>query len=160
MSKRLISGLAVFLLPIIPVLGAAAEGHQHHAGHSPSQQDGRQMVAFPEGLAEHTRANMRDHLLAVQEITAYLAEGKYDSAAETAEKRLGMSSLPSHGAHEVAKYMPSAMAAVGSDMHRSASEFALAAQNADATGDVKPALAALAKVQGQCVACHAGFMLK
>ena len=74
--------------------------------------------------------------------------------------RASMSSLTAHGAHEVAKYMPRDMQDAGSAMHRSASRFAVAAQDAAATNDLKPALAALAEVTAQCVACHAAYRLK
>jgi hypothetical protein len=122
--------------------------------------DHRVPVVFPAELREHTFANMRDHLLALQEIQAALASGKFDQASTIAEQRLGMSSLAAHGAHEVARYMPQGMQNVGSAMHRSASRFASAAFDASVTDDVRPALAALAEVTGNCVACHAGYRLQ
>jgi hypothetical protein len=103
---------------------------------------------------------MRDHLLALQEIQEALAKQEYDRAADIAEHRLGMSSLALHGAHDVAKYMPKGMQEAGTGMHRNASRFAVAAKDAAATGDVKPALAALASTTAQCVACHAGYRVK
>lgn len=122
--------------------------------------DTRQAVHFPPALREDTLANMRDHLLALQQIQDALARQEYDLAGDLAEQRLGMSSLARHGAHEVAQYMPQGMREIGGAMHRSASRFAVAAQDAGATGDVKPALAALAQVTAQCVACHAGYRVK
>lgn len=122
--------------------------------------DGRIAVQFPEQLKEHTLANMRDHLNRIAQIQDALGKGEYDKAANIAETHLGMSSLQMHGAHEVAKYMPKGMQEVGSSMHRSASQFAIAAQNASATGDIKPALLALSKTTQACVACHAGYKLK
>lgn len=122
--------------------------------------DTRQAVRFPQTLRAHTLANMRDHLLALQQIQEALAKQEYDQAGEIAEQRLGMTSLGLHGAHEVAKYMPKGMQAIGSNMHRSASRFALAAKDAGATGDMKPVLEALANVTAQCVACHAGYRVK
>jgi cytochrome c556 len=65
-----------------------------------------------------------------------------------------------HGAHEVAQYMPQGMQDVGSAMHRSASRFARMALDASVTNDARPALAALAEVTGNCVACHAGYRLQ
>jgi hypothetical protein len=137
---------------------ALTEHHGHDAGKSPS--DSRIEVEFPAALREHTLANMRDHLLTLQEIQAALAAGKFDQAGEISEQRLGMSSLATHDAHEVAKYMPQGMQDAGSAMHRSASRFALSAQNASATQEVKPALAALAEITAHCVACHASYRLK
>ncbi len=71
-----------------------------------------------------------------------------------------MTSLAAHGAHEVAKFMPAGMQSIGTEMHRSASRFAVEAANAGATGNVRPALAALARVTQQCVACHAAYRMK
>jgi len=122
--------------------------------------DGRVAVKFPAMLKEHTLANMRDHLQTLSEIQGYLAEHDFDHAAEIAEKRLGMSSLSLHGAHEVAKYMPKGMQDAGTDMHHSASQFALAMQEAAIDHDVPRALAALNKVTQACVACHAGYRLE
>jgi hypothetical protein len=122
--------------------------------------DTRQAVSFPKTLREHTLANMRDHLLALQEIQEALARQEYDRAGDIAEQRLGMSSLALHGAHDVAKYMPKGMQDAGTAMHRNASRFAVAAKDAGATGDVRPALAALAATTAQCVACHAGYRVK
>lgn len=142
--------------------------HMQHHGQPPAQakpataapKDMRQAVYFPKMLREHTLANMRDHLLALQEIQAALAQQEYDKAADIAEHRLGMSSLSLHGAHDVAKYMPKGMQEAGTAMHRNASRFAVAAKDAGATGDVRPALAALASTTAQCVACHAGYRVK
>lgn len=122
--------------------------------------DTRQAVHFPKTLREHTLTNMRDHLLAFQQIQEALAKQDYDLAGDIAEQRLGMTSLSLHGAHEVAKYMPQGMREAGSGMHRHASRFAVAAKDAGATGDLRPVLEALANVTAQCVACHAGYRLK
>ena len=138
-----------------------AQQHTHHREHgAASASDTRQFVQFPDELREQTLANMRDHLLALQEIQEALAQKREDKAARIAEERLGMSSLTLHGAHEVAKYMPQGMQDAGSEMHRLASRFAIEAQNAGVTGDLRPALDALSKVTTQCVGCHAGYRLK
>jgi len=141
---------------------AADAPHQHmHAPQAPkAAADLRQEVEFPPDLKDHTLANMRDHLLTLQRVQEALATGALDSAAQLAESRLGMSSLPLHGAHDVAKFMPRGMQDMGTGMHKAASRFAIEAGNAGATGDLKPALAALAGVTAQCVACHAAYRLK
>ena len=115
---------------------------------------------FPPRLKEETLANMRDHLLAIQEITAHLADKRFDDAADVAEIRLGMTSLRRHGAHEVAQYMPAGMRQIGHGMHQAASRFATAAKDAGVTGDTGPALRVLATMQSSCVACHASYRLK
>ena len=122
--------------------------------------DTREAVRFPGMLREHTLANMRDHLATLQKIQDALARGAYDDAAKLSEERLGLSSLEAHGAHEIAPYMPRGMQEAGTEMHKAASRLALAATDAGATGDAKPALAALARLTAQCVACHAAYRLQ
>ncbi len=129
-----------------------------HAHHGPA--DTRQLVRFPDELRMHTIANMRDHLLALAQIQDALAKAEYDEAGRIAEARLGMTSLTAHGAHEVAKYMSQGMQDAGTAMHHGASRFALELQKTAVTGDVKPALAALAETTRACVACHAGYRLQ
>ncbi len=140
-------------------LTACAAGPDH-AAHQASAKDTRQLVNFPGEMRVHTLANMRDHLLALQEIQDALAREQYDRASNIAEQRLGQSSLKLHGAHDVARVMPAGMQAIGSEMHRAASRLAIVATDTGATGDVRPALAALAVVSAQCVACHAGYRIQ
>jgi len=119
--------------------------------------DGRKMVQLPDMMREHMLSNMRDHLLALEEITGYLAKQQYDEAAEIAESRLGMSSLELHGASHMGKFMPEEMGAIGTNMHRAASRFALAAKDAEFEGGLNKAFSALSEVMQQCVACHSGY---
>jgi hypothetical protein len=140
-----------------PLPGGPA--HDHGAAAASAQGDPRQLVAFPEPMRLHTIASMRDHLLALQEINIALAKNEFDVAARTAEQRLGMSSLEAHGAAHLAPHMPKPMQDIGTGMHRAASRFAVEAQNASVSNDVRPALAALGGVMQQCVACHATYRL-
>lgn len=105
-------------------------------------------------------ANMRAHVGALHKIIAALASGQEDEAARIAEWQLGLSSLKSHGADKLGKHMPSAMRAFGREMHSAASRFALEAQTAGVTGDLRPALAALAEVTARCAACHAAYRVR
>lgn len=150
----------------------AQQGHSPSHGHSPAQAPGqlagkgaaaadtREFVKFPEQLVEHTLANMRDHLAALQEIQDHLGMGNGDLAARIAETRLGMSSLGLHGAHDVAKFMPQGMQNAGTAMHRAASRFAIVAIDAGVSGDLKPVFSALSEVTAACVGCHAGYRIK
>jgi hypothetical protein len=161
--KRIVVA-AVLFVAASAGLSLAWGQRNHHSGaggHVPAVKikDNREFVRFPSALREHTLANMRDHLLTLQEIQEALGRGQEDVASRIAEQRLGMSSLGLHGAQEVAGFMPKGMQDVGSEMHRSASRFALEVQNAGVTGDLKPALEALSKVTGACVACHAAYRL-
>jgi len=120
-------------------------------------EDGRQAVQLPDMMREHMLSNMRDHLLALEEITRYLASNQYDEAAEVAENRLGMSSMALHGASHLGKFMPKEMGAIGTNMHRAASRFAVAAKDAELEGGLSKAFSALSEVMQQCVACHAKY---
>jgi hypothetical protein len=144
MKQRMLT-LAVLHLFLVPV----------HAA-----DDARIAVEMPGMMKSHMLANMRDHLLTLGEIQSALASGKFDAAAELAEKRLGMSSLGSHGAAHMAGFMPRGMQEIGTGMHRAASRFAVVAQEASVTRDLSRSLRALSEVTQQCVACHAGYRLK
>ena len=154
---RVFASIAVAVLAAGRATLVAAQ-HQHH--HDMSAPDTRQFVELPLALREATLANMRDHLQTLQELQTQLGAGHVDVAAKIAETRLGMSSLGLHGAEEVSKFMPRGMQEAGTAMHRAASRFAVAAQDTGATGDLKPAFAALADITAQCVGCHAAYRFK
>jgi len=118
--------------------------------------DSRQFVKLPEMMQQHMMSNMRDHLVSINEILKNLANDQLDQAAEIAESRLGMSSLKSHGASHMAKFMPEGMQQAGTAMHRAASRFALKAQE----GEVLPAYNALSEITSACVACHSGYRIQ
>ncbi|WP_265944289.1 hypothetical protein [Dechloromonas sp. A34] len=160
---------AIPLLGLLLSIPSLAQQHdpamqqQHMEATKQAQQpsgDGRQLVKFPEHMKEHTLANMRDHLLALQEIQAALAASDYDRAADVAETRLGMTALKAHGAHESSKFMPKGMQDAGTAMHRGASRFSTIAKDAAVTGEIRPAVGALADVMGACVSCHTGYRLQ
>ncbi len=141
-------------------VSAGAQDHQHMMTESAAAQaDARQFVKFPEPMRLHTITSMRDHLLALQEIDIALSQNAFDKAATIAEQRLGMSSLELHGAAHIAPFMPQGMQDIGTQMHRAASRFAVDAQTASVSNDVRPALASLGTVMQQCVACHAAYRL-
>jgi cytochrome c556 len=123
---------------------------------STANDDSRQFVKLPEIMQQHMMSNMRDHLVSINEILINLANGQLDQAAEVAESRLGMSSLKSHGASHMARFMPEGMQQAGTSMHRAASRFALKAQE----GEVLPAYNALSNVTSACVACHSSYRIR
>jgi hypothetical protein len=125
-----------------------------------AEDDIRVAVDLPAMMRTHMLGNMRDHLHAIQEIQSSLAAGDYDAAADVAEKRLGLSSLASHGASHMAGFMPKGMQETGTAMHQAASRFAVTAQETAVTRDLPRALGALSEVTAQCVACHAAYRLK
>lgn len=153
-----LSTLTVFFAAVLTFsIGAYARsgGLPDHA--TDKRVDARQLVRFPPAMRAHMLANMRDHLRTLAQIQAHLAVGRYRGASELAEQRLGMTSLKAHDARALSHYMPARMRALGMALHRHASEFALAAQTVEATGEPAPALAALARTMETCVACHATY---
>ena len=121
-----------------------------------ADEDPRQLVQLPEMMQQHMMLNMRDHLVAVNQILINMASGELEKAAEVAESRLGMSSLESHGASHMAKFMPEGMRQAGTSMHRAASRFSLKAQE----GEVFAAYNALTEVTSACVACHSAYRIR
>jgi hypothetical protein len=107
-------------------------------------------------MQQHMLSNMRDHLAAINEILVYLGNDELDKAAEIAEYRLGMSSLGTHGASHMAKFMPERMRQNGTTMHKAASRFALKAQE----GESLAAYKALSEITAACVTCHSGYKVK
>ncbi|MCF6189601.1 MAG: hypothetical protein L3J51_03910 [Cocleimonas sp.] len=118
-----------------------------------AEEDKRKFVEMPKMMQEHQLTNMRDHLMAINEILVEMGNDNLDKAADIAEARLGMSSLGLHGASHMGKVIPKEMGAIGTSMHKAASRFALKAQE----GDALPAYKALQEVTAACVACHAGY---
>lgn len=144
--KKLIPLLFILVAPL-----AAAQTQQA------VPEDHRQLVTMPAPAQAAQRADMLDHLAALNEILGYAAEGKWQDAAETAEKRLGESSM---GKYRMAlrgqgpgRFMPDAMRQLGWNMHGSASRFAKIAKE----GDTAKSLAALQEVMASCVACHLSY---
>ncbi len=133
--------LALMLLPVAALATAA---------------DQRQLVKLPEMMQEHMLGNMRDHLVALDEILVQLGTSRFDQAAAIAEKRLGMSSLDAHGAEHMAPYMPEGMRSAGTAMHRAASRFALKAGE----GAVLSAYQSLQEITAACVACHRAYRIR
>ena len=121
-----------------------------------ADEDSRQFVQLPEMMQKHMMSNMRDHLKTINEILIHLSNNEMDKAADIAEKRIGMSSLESHGASHMGKFMPKGMRQAGTNMHKAASRFALKAQE----GDLLPAYKILSEVTSACVACHSAYRIK
>lgn len=119
--------------------------------------DQRQLVAMPDAARAIMRTDMLDHLAALNEIAGHLAENDLTAAADTAENRIGNSTIGKHAAmargQGPGRYMPDAMRQLGWGMHSAASEFALTVKQ----GDQAKTYAALQKVMSSCVACHMTF---
>jgi len=142
--------LAIAGWSLTPKFAAAAE-------------DGRELVKLPPMMQEHMLDNMRDHLVALDEILGELAEGNIDKAAKIAEDRLGMSSLSLHGAAHMAEFMPEKMKAIGTQMHRSASRFVIVARDAElipGKDSQRKVYGALRAITENCNACHQSYRIR
>lgn len=138
------------------------------AGASPA----RTAVALPPMLHDQFLANMRDHLSAISEIQAALAEGDFGKAAEISRRRLGLGAASSAACRMpgeagasgsdnsmLSKFMPEAMHRTGFKMHSAADQFAEDAEKAAPARDYRMAMESLSRVTKQCVACHSSFKL-
>lgn len=132
-------------------------------GRAIAGEDTRELVQLPLMMQEHMLANMRDHLVAFDEILGELADGNVDAAASIAEERLGMSSLSLHGAEHLGQFMPKAMGEMGTQMHRAASRFVLIAQEAELNPGKEAqhkVYQALQDITRNCNACHSSFKIR
>jgi len=128
-----------------------------------ANEDSREMVKLPPMMQEHMLANMRDHLVALNEILGELAEGKVDAAVIIAEKRLGMSSMSLHGAEHLGMFMPKAMGEIGTEMHHAASRFVIIARDAELDPGIqsqRKVYKALQEITDNCNACHQAYRIR
>lgn len=148
---------------VFAVLAALAAGLLLATRSGGATEETRELVKLPPMMQEHMLANMRDHLVVLDEILGELAEGKTSSAAQIAETRLGMSSLSTHGAQHLGKFMPETMRKIGTQMHRAASKFVVAAQDAEfepSKESQRKVYGALQQVTENCNACHQAYRIR
>lgn len=123
-------------------------------------EDMRQLAPLPPPAQETLRQEMRDNLIALNEIIALLAEDKLTAAGEVAETRLGRSAMGQNATlpreARPGPQMPRAMHTMAIDGHLAASAFAEAAT----AGDRPLAMQRLGGLTGTCVACHAAYRIR
>jgi hypothetical protein len=116
--------------------------------------DQRQLAVLPLPAQETLRQEMLDNLMTLNEILTLVGAGKLKEAGDIAEQTLGLSAQGKHRNKPFdarpGPHMPPAMHAIGMDGHRSASEFAKAAQ----AGDRERAMSLLPNLTNSCVSCH------
>ncbi len=150
--KKLLAVLAIVAVPLAPTF-VSVPGSLAFA----AEADARQRIEMPPEARAEMRAEMLDFQTALHLIVGALGEGKFDEAADIAEKQIGVSAM---GRHRTAPmnarpgmFMPNDMHAISRGMHVSGSEFAKAAR----AGNTAKALVALQAVTGACVACHRSY---
>jgi hypothetical protein len=113
--------------------------------------DARTALPLLPMMAHHQKQNMRDHLVAVQEIVAAVANEDL-AAVERAAGRLGssesMAQMCTHMGAGAAGFTERAL-----EFHRTADTISVAARK----GDSPAVLQALGKTLNACTGCHAAF---
>lgn len=118
------------------------------------QLDNRVPVPLLPHMAQHQKENMREHLLAVQDIA--LAASRTDfGAVETASRKLGLSPGMERRCNHMGMGAPG-FTEQALKFHRSADDIAAAARNHDSSGVMK----ALGATLQLCTGCHATFRQK
>lgn len=113
------------------------------------QIDQRTPVPLLPMMAHHQKQNMRDHLVAVQEIVAALANDDF-ATIESAAARIGMSEQMGHMCTQLGAGAP-AFAEQALAFHRTADRIGTAAREQDRTR----VLTELGATLQTCTACHA-----
>jgi len=113
--------------------------------------DGRRPVPLLPAMADHQKANMRDHLLAVQEIVAALASDDY-AAVERAASRIGLSDQMGQMCSHMGAGAPG-FAEQALVFHRTADGIVSAARRTDRDA----VLAELGATLQTCTSCHAAW---
>jgi hypothetical protein len=133
---------------------AAAAPGQPSAEAALERLDPRAPVPLLPHMAQHQKANMREHLIAVQTIALAMARGDF-AAIEQASARLGLSPdmerMCNHMGQGAPGFTEQALA-----FHRSADGIAAAARTHDDAAVMK----ALGATLQLCTGCHATFRQK
>ena len=123
-------------------------------------EDNRMLAPLPAPAQETLRQEMRDNLIALNEIINLLATDKLSEAARVAEEGLGQSAMGKNARlpfdARPGPQMPREMHALGMAGHQAASAFAKSA----ASGDKPAAMQHLSELTGTCVACHASYRIR
>jgi hypothetical protein len=135
-----------------PAATATAKAAESPAPHHPlSASDARKPLPLLAHMAEHQRANMRDHLAAIYEIASALSVNDFDGVAKSAA-RIGysekMGQMCSHMGAGAPGFTDAALY-----FHRTADTIGLAAKQRDAGATLKAVSATLQT----CVSCHATY---
>lgn len=123
-------------------------------------QDARTLAELPPPAVETLRQEMRENLVALNEIQLLVVAGKVKEAGAVAEKKLGQSTMGKHRDKPLearpGPHMPAAMHDLGRQGHQDATAFAAIA----ATGNQRKTLAALPTLNNACISCHSAYRVR
>jgi cytochrome c556 len=129
----------------------AAQAAPPRAREALDELDQRRPVPLLPMMAQHQKANMREHLEAVQEVVAAAAVGDFEKVA-VAAKRMGysesMGRMCEHIGAAALGFTDQALS-----FHHTADEIAVAAKRQDG----EAVLTALSKTLQACTSCHATY---
>ena len=134
-----------------PAAPAADSGSSCAAEQKLASLDARVPVPLLPHMANHQKQNMRDHLLAVQEIVAATANGDF-GAVEIAVERIGFSEEMGQMCNHMGAGAPG-FTEQALQFHHTADTIAAAARLRDSAA----VLQALGRTLATCTACHATF---
>ncbi len=128
-------------------------GGPMHGGHMMGGQmmdDNRTPLNLPPMMAQHQKANMREHLKAVTEVVHYMGANDFAAASKAAKEKLGLTVQMK----QMCDNMPNeAFRNMGLDFHKSGDELAEVLKTKDAGKSLK----ALDTMLAKCNACHEMF---
>lgn len=135
----------------LPQCDASAPPAKHQGPQALDELDKRTPVPLLPMMANHQRQNMRDHLLAVQEIVSAATADDF-AAVERASRRIGYSEQMGQTCNHMGLGAPG-FTERALDFHRTADTITAAAQRRDGPA----VLAALGTTLAACTSCHATF---
>ncbi len=139
-----------------PVPGGKHSGHMMHEMPGGAMHGGQMMddkrtpLNLPPMMAQHQKANMREHLKAVNEVIHHLGAKDFAAASRTAHEKLGMTPQMK----QMCDNMPNeTFRTMALDFHQSGDALAEALK----TKDTDRSLKALDTMLAKCTACHEMF---
>jgi cytochrome c556 len=164
----------LLLLACLVLGGAAGVSTVTRAQTTPSAlPDTRIPIALAAARRDNWRCLMRGHLSALVQVMQHMSAGEYPQAAALAERNFGLVANQPEFCHEplfskeaslaaatLAPQPPEAVRAMFRVMRTTAAQFVRAARAVPPGGNPAAAWSALAKLGGQCPACHAAYRLE
>lgn len=136
-------------IALAPPPAAPAPSALAAAAEQLDRMDGRAPVPLLPAMASHQKQNMRDHLVAVQEVITALSVADY-TAVETAAARIGFSQMMGQMCTHMGSGAPG-FAERAIEFHHTADRIGAAARERNAAG----ILTALGATLQACTSCHA-----
>lgn len=149
-------GATVTTMGTPPATGGMHSGHKMHEMPGGAMHGGQMMedkripLNLPPMMAQHQKANMREHLKAVNEVVRYIGTKDFALASKTAHEKLGMTAQMK----QMCDNMPNeTFRTMALDFHQSGDALAEALK----TKDNERSLKALDTVLTKCTSCHEMF---